>query len=210
MWADYKITSTEDQQKFIVPINRITERLYYNQRMLIDAPVQSEPRAWHISKINRIAANGLVSATLAQVNFNQYTDYIEIDESGKTIGLWADYFSLPVEPADPETAIQSCIAYSGLKPELKIRGGYKKFTVAFSTDNGDAEFQDGQWSYQIDNADASNLVSVLTAVDSSDLEQNQIKVKFIGNEEYLNKKLKIIYTTNSGTVSQLDVSIIAL
>ena len=178
--------------------------------MLIDAPVQSEPRAWHISKINRIAANGLVSATLAQVNFNQYTDYIEIDESGKTIGLWADYFSLPVEPADPETAIQSCIAYSGLKPELKIRGGYKKFTVAFSTDNGDAEFQDGQWSYQIDNADASNLVSVLTAVDSSDLEQNQIKVKFIGNEEYLNKKLKIIYTTNSGTVSQLDVSIIAL
>lgn len=210
MWADYKITSTEDQQKFIVPINRITERLYYNQRMLIDAPVQSEPRAWRISKINRIAANGLVSATLAQVNFNQYTDYIEIDESGKTIGLWADYFSLPVEPADPETTIQSCITYSGLKPELKIRGGYKKFTVAFSTDDGDAEFQDGQWSYQMDDSDASNLVSVLTAADSSDLGQNQIKVKFIGDEEYLNKKLKIIYTTNSGTVSQLDVSIIAL
>ena len=132
LWTDYKITSIEDQQKFTVPLNDITEHLWYNQRMIIDAKVSTEPRAWEISKINRISPNGLVEVTLAQDSFDQNHDYIERDSNGNIIGMWADYYRTIVKEeivTDKEINYYSSITYSGVKPQIKIGGTYKKFKL---------------------------------------------------------------------------------
>ena len=87
----YKIQSVEDQQKLAVPMTRDTETLFYNVRMLVDTKVDN-PRAWLISKVNRISPNGICRITLAQDIFDQHTDYIEKDKNGDIIGMWANYY----------------------------------------------------------------------------------------------------------------------
>ena len=195
----------EDQQKFILPLTRNTEKLFYNQRMIVDNKVLTEPRAWRISKINRINQNGTVLVTLYQDIFDQNKDYIELDEYGNVVGMWADYYLQPINP-DPEdvSTIYSVITYSS-KAQLKIGGSYKKFTVTFYDNEEEVGFEAGAWSYTIDGEDASSLISEIAG--ESD---NQIKVKFIGDESYLDKQLVITYTSDSGVTSSVTVDIIAL
>jgi hypothetical protein len=68
--------------------------------MLIDAPVLTEPRAWVITKMNRITAKGLAEATLAQDKYDEHKDFIEIDDYGNVIGMWADYYDGSVAPRE--------------------------------------------------------------------------------------------------------------
>lgn len=201
LWSDYKFTDVEDQQKFICPLNRNTERIYYNQRMIIDANVLTEPRAWKISKINRVAPKGMITATLVQDHFDQNKDYIELDTNGSVIAMWADYYSSPLEPKDPIVEKLNCsIVYSGTKPELKVGGSYKTFSVVFEDGNS----EDGTWSYYIDEQpiDMSILDIYPTSADKQ-------KVKFVGNSKYIGKVLKIKFTS-SNAEAELDVAIVSL
>lgn len=204
------ITTIEDQQKFIVPLNRDSEKLYYDQRMIVDAPVLSEPRAWSITKVNRIAANGLNNITLAQDRFDQFRDFIEVDESNNVVGMWANYYSSTVLPKEEEEKqdIYSTITYSGLKPEIKVNGSYKKFTANFFNSEGETDPEVGSWTFSVDGEDATELVSVLTTEDSSDVQPNQIKVKFVGDDTYIGKVLLVKYTAS--VASELEVAIVAL
>ena len=199
VWRSDRTEVIEDQQKILLPLNRLTEKLYYNQRAIIDAPVLTEPRAWRITKVNRLQANGLVMITFAQDIFDQHKDYIELDESGNVIGMWADYYANPVVPEEEsEVTPTYTISYSGTKPELKVRGGYKKFSAS----NKGL----GAWTFTIDGNDASDLVNVIMLDNPAD-----IKVKFIGDEEYLGKVMTMTFTTDvTLLVSELDVSIVAL
>lgn len=225
IWADYKITSVEDQQKFIVPLNRDTENIYYNQRMLIDAAVLSEPRAWQVTKTNRINNPGINLVTLAQTQFNKHTDAVLVDDNGNVIGMYADYYSSTVQPEEfdqttptvPDTEIYSKISYSGLKPELKSGGSYKKFTVDFYDINNESiEFQSGEWKFAIRSdqsqewEDATDLVGTLTHNDSTDVDENQIKVKFIGGDMYISDQLRISYVTDYGVESNVEIEILGL
>ncbi len=90
IWRDYMITSVEDQQKFCVSLNRDTEHLFYNIRMLIDNRVETEPRSFQITKVNRIAPNGVARITLAQDNFDRHSDYVERDDDGRIMGMTSD------------------------------------------------------------------------------------------------------------------------
>ena len=219
----YKITSIEDQQKFIVPLNDITEHLWYNQRMIIDAKVSTEPRAWEISKINRISPNGLVKVTLAQDNFDQNNDYIERDINGNIIGMWADYYNTVIKEeqkinADENITHYSSITYSGIKPQIKIGGSYKKFTVNFydSNNSEEIEFKNGNWKFFIRNKDetiteaqdGSDIVQFLDT--ASDLNENQIKVKFIGDSSYIGNILIISYIDELGGQSIVEMEIMGL
>lgn len=191
----------EDQQKFLVPLNDETEKIYYNQRMIIDNKVKTEPRTWQVTKVNRLNSFGLCLVTLAQHKFNEHTDYIELDDKGNVIGMWADYYSSNITPSDYEPQTEELtaeITYSGLEPQIKIGGSYKKFTIVFD----DGETHDGTWSFEINSQDASDLVK--TIVDGQ-----TIKVKFIGDIEYLNQILIISYTTESSTYS-VQVEILSL
>lgn len=228
LWEAYKTTDPEDQQKFVVPMNQDTEHLFYNKgtlnnapfRMIIDAKVETEPRCWLISKVNRISSNGLVMTTLAQDRFDPIHDYIEHDKYGNIIGMWADYYSTDVIPMNieetiPVSNIRSEITYSGTKPEIRAMGSYKKFTVTFFDRDIPILHKSGSWSYfTYDPEDstksltnANSIVSLKTDKDSPDVDINQIKVKFDGDMSYVGKVLRIQYISDDGISSYLDIDI---
>lgn len=218
------MTSPEDQQKFVIPLNRETEKIFHDLRMIIDAGVLDEPVTWQITKIHRLAPNGLIRATLAQTKFDRNKDFIELDDNGNVIGMWASFYEQipqkPIEPPVEPIEFYSEISYSGVKPQVKIGGNYKKFTVTFyDKDNNVVEYQSGDWDFKIkrnpntpeeliENCD--DLIEVLYYGESSDLEENQIKLKFDGEDEYLGDILIISHKTENDIQGEIEMEIIGL
>lgn len=199
--------SVEDQQKFLIPLDRNTEKLFYNQRLIIDNRVLSQPRAWRITKVNRVGYNGLAMITCAQDIFDEHKDYIELDNNGNVIGMWADYYSSSISPKDNEESksdtIYSKISYSGLKPEIKIAGSYKKFTVNFYDKDVEIPFKQGNWYIYDGDIDVSNLFDIKTDPDIL----NQIKIKFLGDLSYKGNVYSIKYISNDGIETSEDIEI---
>lgn len=188
-------------------MNRDTETLFYNHRLIIDTKVESEPRVWLISKVNRISPNGICRVTLTQDTYNQHTDYIEHDESSNIIGMWADYYRssitpTPITPDEPSdiTVIISC---SG-KHQLKVGGSEKTLTVSFiDSDGNQIEYQSGDWAFTIDGEDVSALLTITSVTDG------KVKIQFNGDDSYINKILTVTFT--SGDISaSLDLEILPL
>lgn len=155
-----------------------------------------------------MSPNGLTRITLAEKFFNPHTDYIEYDENGKVVGMWADYWSngeiIPEPPSPIQKNIYSKITYSGTKPEIKINGSYKKFTVTFYQDNEPIELQHGDWKFTIDDEDVSNLIEV----DFSNLETNQVKIKIDADDIYIGKVLDVAYESYTGVKSNVQINIV--
>ena len=211
LWVDYKIQTVEDQQKIAIPLNEITETIEYNKRFLIDSNLfskDSQPRAWLLSKTKRISPNGICVATFAQDTFDQHHDYVERDESGKVIGMWADYFQSAVIPEDsytePTLLIDKIckITYSGTSNQIKV-GSSKTFTVTFYEDDQVVDFVPGTWLFEIDGADASDVLSLSYPA------QNKARAKFTGGDKYIGKIITVKYTSGEITGSS-EVEIIAL
>ena len=201
-WVKYKVTTVEDQQQFIIPLNRLTENIYYDKRLLIDALVnQDECRAWIVSKVNRIDLPGCVMITLGQDHFDPTKDYIERDPQGNAIALWADYYTKPVTPEPynpspiPVTGVITCTG----NQEIKVGGSYKKFEVNFSG----SPLKPGDWSFWIDGAEITPIVS------TGSVEPNQIKVKLPDNGLWINKIMTVKYTTADETI-EFNISTVAL
>lgn len=212
IWRDYRTETTEDQQKFMMPLNRLTEKIWYNKRFLIDNMViTDECRAWRISKVNRINYKGLIMATLVQDHFNKDTDYIEKDADGNTVALWANLFSEPVTPEDfellPEepTSDYGIITYVG-NNEIKVGGSAKRIGVQFFDKDGQPiAYKIGTWSFKIDGV-AVELEPILASLDGS-----QIKIKIPNNGLYINKVLTITHTvTDGGLVTEHEMSVVSL
>lgn len=152
---------------------------------------------------------------MAQDLYNQHTDFIETNNEGNVIGLWADYYKENITPTDhdivPEIVNKySVITYSGTTPIMKVGGSYKKFTVTFYKDDEVTDFEDGEWSFTIDDIDATDLIKVLTPTYSSELNENQIKVKFIGSGSYIGKNIVATYTSTTGIKSSVTMDIAGL
>ena len=210
IWTDYRITTVEDQQKFAVPMTRETETLFYNIRLIVDAMVETEPRTWLISKVNRISPTGICRVTMTQDIFDQHTDFIEKDENGNIIGMCANYFKSNLEPTPVDiddtlpSSITSVITCSG-KPQFKIGGSAKTFTVTYYDENGQkmSDYTVGKWTFKIDDTSIPSELLVLTEMD------NTIKVKFLGDDSYIGKIFTVI-NTSGDVVSSLNIEIIAL
>lgn len=212
LWLDFKIQSPEDQVKFILPLNRDTEYLFYNTRLIIDAPVLTEPRAWLVSKINRDTSRGVVVFTATQDTFNQHTDKAFYDENGN-IEYWiADWEQSKIEPEeaipiDDTSTIQnnftSIITYSGTSNTIKI-GGAKTFTLSFYEDDLPIEHEIGEWSFLIDDQDISDQL-VITYPSPE-----KVRIKLPNNDDLIGKILSVVNTTSDGIVSAVDVELIAL
>lgn len=209
VWRDYKFERQEDQEKVLVPLNRDTEKIFYNLRSILDAKVLTTPRAWRVTKVNRIAPNGLILLTWAQDNFDQHNDYIETetDELGRTrvIGMWADYHKDNLTPANPPedetTWLQSEITCSGVRPFLKVFGGYKTLTVNFTKNFEEVKPLSGDWFYTIADTDVSSLI-----VEKKTDQDNQIKIKFTGDESYIGQTLVVSHITDK-TKSSIELPI---
>lgn len=180
-------------------MNRETENIFYNMRIIIDNRVLTEPRTWKVSKVNRISPNGVSMVTLAQTFFDGNKDYIELDNNGNVIGMWADYYSeASVVEYEEKPGVHIEIEHPG-KDEIKIGGSYKTFTAKVY--DGDVEIDpiNGQWQCYINDV-------VTTDVDMK-IADNQCKIKFTGDLNNIGKKLVIKFMADNGMESSTVVDI---
>lgn len=201
----------EDQQKFIIPLNRETEKIFYtsngsNLRLIIDAKVLTEPRVFIVSKINRISPNGLVRVTLAESLFDPRRDYIEHDEEGNVIGMWASWFDYDVEPDKPdhpETNITCEISYRGVQNnQFRIKGNPRIFDVKFFRDDQQIEYQGGTWSFIMDGKPCDDLFTIEHHENDAD------KIKFIGSDDYKGQTVTLTFTSINNVSDSIEMNIV--
>lgn len=126
--------------------------------------------------------------------------------------MWADYYNSinlpsnnPIEPDPSLLGNYAEITYAGKDPHIKVGGLYKTITITYYNSNEVLSNQTpGDWSYSIDDTDATDLVGILET-DSP----NTIKVKFLGDEHYLGKVL-VIKNVRDNIVSELQLQIVSL
>jgi len=216
----YRVTSVENQKLFWVPYNENTKNLFYDQRAAISAP-RDEPVCWSISKVEDMNVKGIIRLTWKQDRFNSHTDLIEYNKDGEYVGAWCDYYKdgVPISEEDqssiPSPSIHSLITFSGVKPEVKVNGSYKKFIVRFYDDENNENnipVLSGNWEFRIreTDLDASDLIDYEEITPIGENMYRQIKLKFIGGDEWISKNLQIWYVSDTGIKSHLDVNIVGI
>ena len=214
-WLGHMIRIPEDQMKIIIPINRISEQIYSNQRQIIDAQVLTEPRTFRVSKVNRVMSRGVINITYAQDSYDPSTDYTELDENGNVLYFWADYYKANIPPQDEETTplIRGEITTKA-KPQIRLGGGFKELTINFYEGDKETEFEPGEWNFFIGEDEISDKLVILTAADSDKVELNQVKIKLPNdnnsNEDLLGKIMKCQFHSLTGVTAEYEISIVSL
>lgn len=200
LWTDLRFTSQENQDKVWLPINNITDKIWYtndastNMRVLVSAPTE-HPIAWNISKVENAQPFGLQKLTLYQDFFDQHRDYIEKDFDGNITGLWADYFDseiTPTDPSTPTTPLSSITArISASTSTIKVGGSYKNLTANLFNDSNEditTEYADATftWTCNIDDEDWTDKV---TWRDGTEF--NQKKLRFPNDTSTIGKILSV-------------------
>ena len=210
----YRTAVVENQRKFILPYNDISKTIFYNQRLIISPPLDI-PITWHISKVEGVNPLGVLRFTCAQDLYNPHTDVIEYDDDGNWIGAWADLKKegnvQQDEPVDPAIINDyAVIEYSGTAPTLKVNGSYKKITIKYYN-SGEllANQTPGEWSFWYKDKDDKYVnVDDLVKILETD-QENSIKIKFLGDEEYLGTIL-IVRNTRGKVVADFSFEIVSL
>ena len=198
-----RFTSQENQNKVWLPLNPITEKIWYtnesskNMRVLVSS-FTDNAIAWQISKVENAQPLGIQKLTLYQDFFDQHRDYIEKDSDGNIIGMWASYFDSEIAPTDPSTpttppsSITARISAS--TSTIKVGGSYKNLTVNLFNDSNeditneyaDLPPENFHWTCSIDNEDWTDKVTWRYGT-----EYNQKKVKFPNDSSVIGKILSV-------------------
>ena len=201
LWTDLRFTSQENQDKVWLPLNPITEKIWYtnesskNMRVLVSSFTDNAV-AWQISKVENAQPLGVQKLTLYQDFFDQHRDYIEKDSDGNIIGMWASYFDSEIAPTDPSTpttppsSITARISAS--TSTIKVGGSYKNLTVNLFNDSNEditTEYADATftWTCSIDDEDWTDKVTWRAGT-----EYNQKKVKFPSDTSVIGKILSVM------------------
>ena len=203
VWLDRYINSLDNVDKAYLPLNDITENINYvdenstNQRMIISAKTK-HPLVWKLTKLENTKPLGLLQLTFSQTSFDQNNDYIEKDDDGNIIGMWADYLS-STEPTDPDipTPTPSTIygKITASTSTIKVGGSYKNLTLKlYGADNN--EITDNyssttfDWTCSITEGDkTTDLTNAVSWYKGKEF--NQKKIKFPDNRDYLGKVLDV-------------------
>lgn len=200
LWTDLRFTSQENQDKVWLPLNPITEKIWYtnesskNMRVLVSS-FTDNAIAWQISKVENAQPLGVQKLTLYQDFFDQHRDYIEKDSDGNIIGMWASYFDSEIAPTDPDTpttppsSITAKISAS--TSTIKVGGSYKNLTVNLFNDSNEditTEYADATftWTCSIDDEDWTGKVTWRAGT-----EYNQKKVKCPNDTSVIGKILSV-------------------
>lgn len=200
LWTDLRFTSQENQDKVWLPLNPITEKIWYtnesskNMRVLVSS-FTDNAIAWQISKVENAQPFGVQKLTLYQDFFDQHRDYIEKDKNGNIIGMWASYFDSEIAPTDPSTpttppsSITARISAS--TSTIKVGGSYKNLTVNLFNDSNEditTEYADATftWTCSIDNEGWTDKVTWRAGT-----EYNQKKAKFPNDTSTIGKILSV-------------------
>ena len=218
-WIDRYINSLDDVNKVLLPLNNITESIWYtredneNQRVIVSAKMKN-PLTWKITKVENTKPIGIIKLTLDQDSFDPHRDYIEKDENGNIIGMWANYYDSNVEPIEPPEKPDSHepIVICNITTStyyIKDGGSYKTLVAKYYDENGN-DISDNYssmphtWSYSIDSEDMAQYVTELTQENG-----NIIKIKFkTDDKQYLGKLLTINCSSQSIIgEAQLEITI---
>lgn len=206
MWLDNKFQSVENQKITWLPYNDKTKTIFYDQRVAITQE-REIPICWSCTKVEDMNVKGIIRVTWKQGKYDEHLDYIERDENGKIIGTWCDYYKNGIEPKEPEPTpenIYSKVTCNGNSSLMVINGSPKRFTVKFYDGNDEIEVQSGEWKFEIESVDVSDEIEVV------ELQDNSIKVKFIGDSFYIGKNLAVKYVSDSGIESELVLELSGL
>lgn len=203
VWLDRYFTALDNVEKSYLPLNAITENINYvgedgkNQRMIVSAKVKN-PTTYKVTKIETTHPIGLLQMTFSQVSFDTHTDYIERDENGEIIGMWADYNSSEIAPVDPfeELTPTSPLNYGKITAStstIKIGGSYKTLIVNIYDEKGiditnlysDATVN---WSCSVNNIDITESGSISWLAGTV---FNKSKIKFLNDKSYLGQVLDV-------------------
>ena len=206
IWTDNVTSSQQNQELLFIPTNEISDTIYYvsegndnNQRLIVDIPNYSienwTPNTWVVSKVERVNVKGRTKLTLYQKPFDSNTDYIEKDDNGIIVGLWANYFSgnsTPTDPVTPSPTPSSITAkISASTSTIKVGGSYKSLIVNLFNDSNEditTEYSDAEftWTCSIDDEDWTDKVTWRNGI-----EFNQMKVKFPSDTSVIGKILSV-------------------
>lgn len=201
IYTDYVFTRVENQTVIWLPMNSISDKLAYNDRLIVSAPIDC-PITWSISKIENTLPFGINKIVLYQDAFHRDTDYVNL-ETGE---MYANYYASPVTP---EQSIEDQISYGKIKvstDNIKIGGGYKTIQVIWNDESDDSlesndVFEDA-WAFSIDGNDAASLISVKNVLDADGSPiPNVVRIKFDGGYNYLSKKLTVTVRSSDGNVT---------
>jgi hypothetical protein len=211
VWRDYKFETTDNIIKCIMPYNDITKNFYYDHRILVTVDL-IEPLSWRVTKVEPLTHRGNILYTFKEDTYNQHTDYIERDDFGKIIGAWADYYKEsnlpPQDDSSSSTQLDDTyaeITYAGSKPQIKVGGSYKTITIKYYSNISEVVDQTpGTWEFYINDADVSDYIKILETDND-----NTIKIKFLGDEEYLGDVL-VVKNTRDEVTAELKLEITSL
>ena len=214
-YTDRYFTRLDNQGKLWLPLNDITENIWYsdeeskNMRVIVGAPT-SHPIAWKITKVENAKPVGIQKLTLYQDVYDQNKDYIERDESGCIVAMWADYYDITSYPIDPddeqcENTDVAC-KLNTTTPLIKIGGSYKLITAEYFDSSGinitDTFLNNtSKWSFTIDNIDVTDIISVIQDAF------NKIKIRLPNSRKYLGKLLNIRFDDSEGHTGTLELEI---
>lgn len=214
VYTNYTTTKMENQDKCWLPLNSITEKIWYtndeskNMRVLVSALTEN-PTAWIISKVENAQPLGLQKLTFYQSEFNPHTDYVNL-ETGE---MFADYYDSNIEPTDPSIQIPAPSTTYGKitasSSTIKVGGSYKTLTLKlYDVDNNEVtdNYSDAVFNWTCSVTDG-NETTVLTDKVTwlNGMSVNQKKIKFPDNRSYLDKVLdiKCVVTTDKGIIESV-------
>ena len=198
-YSDRVFTHPDNQNKIWLPLNKYTEKFWYNDdmnktmRLIVSAPTEY-PIVWSVTKIENTKPIGLQKLTIYQNFWNEHTDFIERDSDGNIIGMYANYFDSEILPEDTTHLIED-IPFKSTKIEasssfIKIGGSYKLLTAKLFSENNE-DISDSykeasfKWSCFVEEIDLSDKVIWLPQPE------NKMKIKFPNDKTFMGKILKI-------------------
>lgn len=208
LWSSYTTTTMENQKKVWLPLNPITEKIWYtsdntqNMRVLVGA-LTEKPPAWTISKVESANELGIQMLTLYQDFFNVHRDYVNL-ETGE---MYADYYDSDIAPTDPTeptpTPSSNYAIITASTSTIKIGGSYKTLTATIFDKNetditdaySDATFE---WGCNVDDVlDFAFSMGIVSWLDGTTF--NKQKIKFANDKSYLGKILNVLCRITKGT-----------
>lgn len=207
LWTDYVMTTVENQDQLWLPMNDITKNIFYDDRFIIDARQEEgiKPQiSWKVSKVENIHPTGIAKITVAQDLFKDDVDkFINgfwYANYGQTVYTPESFDEIPEEYSRIIGEI-SCIG----KKQIKVSGGYKTIRINYfnlNSENCTETIEDkNQWTFFVDEIPVDKLMEVKQGDNTFN-----IKIKFLGDDSYLNKTLQIVCKNSFiTTLTELDI-----
>ena len=195
-YTDQIFTKMDNQNKIWLPLNSITENLWYtdenskNMRVLVGA-LTKHPIAWTITKVENAQPIGIQKLTIYQNVYNKHTDYVNL-ETGE---MYADFYKdgVPAKNGINNHHLNASTLFakiSSSSDSIKNGMGYQTLSVRIFNDSNEEltdEYSnaDFSWSCDIEGNDWTNSTNWKN--DSF----NSIKINFKKNVSQLTKLLNL-------------------